>query len=257
LGRIAEDESASGQLEQLLATNPPWRRGFFDRLPSNISDARTPLKMLLSLKDSPNPPSARDLQSYFRLLVSKGFYDVAYYAWLQFLPAAELGKVGLLFNGDFESAPSELPFDWTFAKSANVTVKVVERRDEEGGHALFLNFGGGRVKSLSARQLVMLAPGSYQFRGKYRAEFTSSRGLQWHIACLGKGAPQLGETSPMTEGSRGEWQDFSLSFTVPEASCPAQRLELFFDARSASERFISGSVWYDHLQIERELPAPQ
>ena len=30
---------------------------------------------------------------------------------------------------------------------------------------------------------------------------------------------------------------------------------LVFDARSASEQFISGSIWYDDLQIVREATA--
>jgi hypothetical protein len=258
LGRIAEDESASGQLEQLLATNPPWRRGFFDRLPGNISDARTPLKMLLSLKDSPNPPSAPDLRSYLKLLVSKGFYDVAYYTWLQFLPAAQLGTLGLLFNGDFESTPSGLPFDWTFTKSSGVTIKVADRPDNEEGRALFLDFGGGRVEQLSVAQLVMLAPGEYRLQGKHNADIESPRGLQWRITCAGKQTAEIAESSPVLRGAAGAgWQDFSFSFTVPKDNCPAQLIQLVFNGRWASEQFISGSIWYDELQIAREPAATQ
>jgi hypothetical protein len=251
LGKIAEYETASGDLEQLLAANPPWRPQFFSRLPANISDARTPLEVLLSLKDSPAPPTAADLKSYLNFLISKGFHELAYYVWLQFLPGEQLGKVGLLFNGDFEVVPSGLPFDWTFTQGPGVTIKIGERPDEDGGHALDLEFGAGRVALLGIVQLVVLAPGNYRFQGKTNVDVVSQRGLRWRITCAGKEAIQIAE-SPMVQGSSAVWQDFSFSFTVPETDCPAQRIRLVFDARSASEQFISGSIWYDDLQIVRE-----
>ena len=40
LDRIAENGSASGQLKQALAENPPWRTGFFNALPRNVNNAR-------------------------------------------------------------------------------------------------------------------------------------------------------------------------------------------------------------------------
>ena len=77
--------------------------------------------------------------------VNKGLYELAYYTWLQFLPTEQLGKVGLLFNGDFEVAPSGLPFDWTFTQGSGVKINIGERDDKEGGHALVLECAGGSV----------------------------------------------------------------------------------------------------------------
>ena len=251
LGKIAENEDASGDLKHLLAGNPPWRRGFFDRLPSNISDARTPLEILLTLKNTLIPPTAADLRSYLDFLIRRGFYEIAYYTWLQFLPAEQLSKVGLLYNGGFEVAPSGLPFNWVFSKGSGVTIKLEERPDKEGENALLLEFGVVRVDLPRIKQLILLAPGRYRFQGKHNVDVVSQRGLQWRITCAGKGATQIGE-SRIAQGSGAAWQDFSFSFTVPETDCAAQHLQLVFDARWASERFISGSIWYDELQIERE-----
>jgi hypothetical protein len=254
LGKIAENEKGSSELQQLIATNPPWRREFFNRLPANVTDARTPLVILLSLKDSPAPPSADDLKSYLNFLIGEGFHELAYYGWLQFLPAEQLAKIGLLFNGGFEVVPSGLPFDWSFTQGPGVIIKIAERPDQEGNHALSLDFGVGRIASLGITQLVTLAPGLYRFEGKTNVDVVSQRGLQWRIACEGKGMKQIAE-SPVAQGSSAGWQDFSFSFTVPDTDCTAQHVRLVFDARSASEQFMSGSIWYDELQIMREAAA--
>jgi hypothetical protein len=251
LGKIAENPNTSDDLKQLLAGNPPWRPEFFDRLSANISDARTPLDILLRLKDTPTPPTSAELRSYLNFLISRGIYELAYYTWLSFLPPDQLSKVGRLFNGDFEFAPSGLPFDWIIPQGSGATVKVSERPDKEGDHALLLEFGVGRVDLRPITQLIVLPPGQYRFEGKHNVEVVSQRGLQWRITCAGREATQIAE-SPVAQGSRAAWEDFSFSFTVPETDCAAQYIRLVFDARWASEQFISGSVWYDDLQIVRE-----
>ena len=40
---------------------------------------------LLSLKATPTPPTADELDGYLTYLVDHKFYNLAYYAWLQFL----------------------------------------------------------------------------------------------------------------------------------------------------------------------------
>jgi hypothetical protein len=249
LGKIAELEEGGYELKKLLATNPPWRPEFFYHFPKSIADARTPLAFLLSLKDTSAPPSSADLRSYLSFLIEHKFYDLAYYAWLQFLPPAQLSKTGYLFNGSFETASSGLPFDWVFTKTAGATTRIAMRADAAGEHALALDFGPGRVNFRGIRQLIVLAPGNYQFQGKHKLDIVSQRGLKWGVICAN--GTLIGE-SPLANGSRPGWREFEFSFTVPSSNCPAQYVQLSFDARSASERFISGSVWYDDFRIVRE-----
>jgi hypothetical protein len=248
LGRIAEIPSAKGELNSVLAKDPPWRAQFFNALPRNVTDARTPLELLLSLRDAATPPTDAERQAYLQALIEHKLYEVAYYSWLQFLPPDQLSNAGRLYNGSFEVPPSGLPFDWVFKKGPGVNVKFAPRPDQDQEQALLMEFGPGRVDfGGGISQLVLLPPGNYRLEGKYKADLVSQRGLQWSVKCAGETTP-IGLSGTMN-GSSPTWQDIDLPFTVPDNECPAQYVSLALDARSASEQFVSGAVWYDDLNI--------
>jgi hypothetical protein len=248
LVQVAENKDTGSGLRKLLSGNPPWRAQFFDALPSSVSDARTPLDLLLAIKDSPYPPAAEDLRGYLNFLIGRKFYALAYYAWLQFLPAEQLNSLGPLFNGGFETAPSGLPFDWLITPGAGVTIDIAPAPDREEGRALVVAFEQGRVEFHGVTQLIMLAPGRYQFNGQYTGELSGQRGLKWRIACAG--GAMIGE-SGMVAGRTATWKDIEFGFAVPASDCPAQYLRLDLDARMSSEQFASGTLWFDDLRIAR------
>ncbi len=248
LAQIAENKAASGMLGKLLSGNPPWRGQFFGALPGNVVDARTPLDLLAAVKESPNPPTADDLRGYLNFLIGHKFYPLAYYAWLQFLPAEQLTSLGLLFNGHFETTPSGLPFDWVIMPGTGVTIDVAPAPDREGGRALVVAFELGRVDFGGVTQLIMLAPGKYELHGQYTGEIVGPRGLKWRVTCAG--GSMVGE-SAMIAGRTSAWKDIEFNFTVQGADCPAQYLHLDLDARMSSEQFASGTLWFDDLRITR------
>lgn len=250
LSQIAESKDAESELGDLLAANPPWRRQFFELLPSYISDARTPLNLFLNLRDTATPPSPPELRGYLDFLIRRTFYELAYYTWLQLLPAEQLGNAGLLFNGSFELAPSGLPFDWIISSGSGVSATIFTRPDRDTERALFIEFGHGRVDFPGISQVTVLSPGVYKFQGKYRGDISGPRGLRWRITCAGATAIPIGE-SPMVVGRVSPWKEFEFSFSVPTAGCRAQYVRLALDARSASEQLVSGSIWYDELRIMR------
>jgi hypothetical protein len=251
LGNIAENKAASGELKQLLADNPPWRQNFIALLPLNVSDARTPLEFLLALKHTPTPPTPTDIQMYLGVLLDHKLYELAYYTWLQFLAPSELSKIGRLFNGNFEVPPSGSPFDWSLTQGPGVTLKIASRPDKEGDHALYIKFVGQRLDKFDVRQLVWLGPGTYRFQGQEKVDVVSQRGLRWHVSCADQAATEVGASSVIS-GRTSVWSDFAFSFVVPDTGCPAQYIWLNFDARWASEQFISGTVWFDDLEIVGE-----
>jgi hypothetical protein len=247
VARLAETAGVAVEVRKLLINNPPWRSQFLIDLPRGIADARTPLDIFLTLKSTPSPPQLPELKPYLDFLVKRDLHELAYFAWLQFLPAEQLTKVTRLFNGSFDYPPSGLPFDWVFSEGSGTSIQVTERPDEENNNALRIEFGPGRVNFGGITQLVLLPAGQYQLRGTHKPEILSERGLIWQILC---GKTPIGESQPVL-GTDLAWSEFVVPFTVP-ADCPLQTINLVLDARSASETFVSGSIWYDDLSITRD-----
>jgi len=257
LADIAERSAASSQddLVALLASNPPWRAAFFAGLPNYIRDARTPLSLLLALKQTSAPPSAAEVNGYLKFLTGKKLYEFAYYVWLQFLGPEALPGIGLLVNGSFETPPTGAPFDWEIRGGRGVTIDLAERMDADGDRALYLELGPGRVQFRGVSQLVTLSPGKYRLTGRLQGELTGRRGLKWTIACLPSAKP-AGETS-MFLGAAPEWTPFETQFVIPAENCSAQELRLILASRSPSEELAAGAVWYDGLKLVRENDEPQ
>ncbi len=248
LARIAESGRSGRLVDKLLTGNPPWRAEFFSLLPVSVTDERVPLDLLLRLRKSAAPPTAAEVENTIDFLVARRHYELAYYIFLQFLPPRELRSAGFLFNSSFEDAPSGAPFDWRIVSGAGVTVDIVPRADGHGRHTLMVDFQYGRVDYRSVSELVMLGPGSYEFKARFKGQLAGPRGLKWRIACAA--GPRIGET-PMIIGMMPDWRTVTFTFTVPPKDCRAQYVRLDLDARTASEQLVSGSMLFDRLEIAR------
>jgi hypothetical protein len=254
LALIAEDKDSASFLKAVLTDDPPWRSNFLQGLPRSVRDERVPLDFLVGLRNSPRPPTAADINGYLDFLVQHKMYALAYYTWLQFLPDQSLRSAGLLYNGDFNIAPSGSPFDWRITQGSGVNVDIEERPDKRGADALVIDFEYGRVEYHSVKQLIMLAPGQYQFQGQYKGALVGPRGLKWRLACAESPTQPFAE-SDMIRGGDAAWKDAKFNFTVPAQDCAAQYLSLDLDARMPSEEFMTGSIWFDELKISRAAGA--
>jgi hypothetical protein len=250
LARIAENTEAVAALKEMLSQNPPWRAQFLDALPNSVTDARTPLYLLLAVKQSSAPPTMAELRGYLNFLIARKFFALARYTWLQFLSSDELSEAGFVFNGGFQSAPSGLPFDWSITQGAGTTIDIDAIPDGDGNRALFVRFEDGRVNFGRVAQLIMLAPARYRLEAAYKGTLIGQRGLRWRVTCAEGTATPIGE-SDMIKGISSVWKTIEFSFTVPSSGCPAQYLHLDLDARMASEQFVSGAIWLDKVRISR------
>jgi len=245
--RVPGDGRAA--LGSILALNPPWRAAFFKSMAQHLRDEQMPLKLFLALKDSSAPPAAAEINAYLDFLAKRKAYELAYYVWLQFLPSEALARIGNLVNGSFENDPSGAPFDWKLSGGDGVTIDIADRPDADGARALFIEFGAGRVQFAGVSQLVLLAPGSYTFSGRLQGDLYGRRGLQWRMTCL-PSQTIVAETE-MFLGTALQWMPFALEFHIPPEGCRAQDLRLVLAARSGSEEFASGAIWYDALKLGR------
>jgi hypothetical protein len=214
-----------------------------------ITNARTPLDLLLSLQDTQAPATTNEINAYQSFLFEHKLYGLAYYVWLQFLPPEKLESSGFLYNGDFEAKPSGSPFDWGAPAGENVIVDFVSKPGSAADHALLVEFGSGSVEFPGVSQSIVLPPGAYAFRGSLNGEVIGPRGVQWSISCVG--GAKIGE-SEMILGSFQDWRAFEFSVVVPENGCSVQLLQLKLAARSPSEQLVSGAIWFDALSITRE-----
>ncbi len=247
----AEDAEGLPLVADVLTKKPSWRRQFFGSYSQSETLTEVPLKLMISLKENGAPPSPKELAPYLDALIARNRIDVAYNAWLQFLPEEQLSNLGLLTNANFETPPSGLPFDWRMEPGLNAVAEFVGRTPEGSGRLLHVTFGPGRVKFPELSQLLFLAPGHYRLEGKLRGTITAKRGLRWQLTCATGSRRALAETD-MLMGETEQWRIFTLEGDVPQSEdCNGQALRLFHDSRSASEELISGEVWFGSLRLSR------
>lgn len=252
LAGLAESAEHRSRLAGLLATRPPWRGVFFARLMGAVKDARTPLFQFLELKKTSAPPTSEELATYLNFLAGRKFHDLAYYTWLQFQPQDALAQIRPVKNGGFEVPPDGGPFDWTIASKPGVRARIVAHPSKPAQNILSIEFRASRAVEPSTRQTLLLPPGAYRLSGQFASSLLGPRGLIWRVRCLS------GATLVATEVLRGSapgWAPFSASFSVPASDCRVQTLALALDEQQGSERFLSGTIRFDDLAIERAAPA--
>ncbi|MFV0296593.1 MAG: tetratricopeptide repeat protein [Hyphomicrobiaceae bacterium] len=250
LAQLAEAPLSNGAVKALLNNNPPWRHQFFSSVTNYITDARTPLDLLLATQKTPAPATIEDWRNYIKFLIHKGFYQLAYSSWLQLLPKDQLRNAGTVFNSGFETEFSGLPFDWVVSKGTGARIHRAPDPLDGNNMALELEFVTGRIEFGGVSEIIALAPGTYILKGRLRGELTGKRGLVWSVSCLPKTSEPLAET-PMQFGMTPRWKTFELQFVVPRQRCETQMLHLRLDARSASEKLVRGTMWYDDIKIAR------
>lgn len=249
LAEIARRDDLRRALIDVLNFGPPWRKDVLGALAQSAEPAANEA-VFIGLEHSTQPLQLAEMAPYLNRLVAAGQYDLAFLTWLRALPLAQSEQLPYVYNGDFDIPVTGLPFDWAITNVDGATTEVADSGDENRGPALHVAFWGSRVNYHHVGKLLLLPPGGYRLTGLVKADdIENAHGLVWRIYCADHEDQTIGVTPTVVGNS--DWTEFSADFEVPSEGCSAQWLRLEIAATVSIEQQISGTVWYDHLAIDR------
>jgi hypothetical protein len=208
------------------------------------------VRVLFNLQQGgPNAPTPDMLRAYLARLQKEGEWLEAWFVWLNSLSKDEVGKLGYLYNGSFETPLSNTGFDWTTQKHPAVSLDTAATYDTSGERALRVSFRGLRIRFQHLHQYLMLPPGNFILQGRVRPDnLQVPQGMQWALYCLGNNEPVA-----ITDRFRGSepWTRFRTEFSIPPSGCPVQMLRLELAGAIRLDFDAAGTIWFDNLGIEQ------
>jgi hypothetical protein len=206
-------------LARSLAANPAWRADFVDtaKKKARPEDAAALLQEVRRLR----PPHGTALEAglLVETLVRVGRYAEARRAWTGLLSAADRGRLGLVFDGEFAGSAAPGPFNWSFPSTPVGRAEIARAAGREPAQLSLSHFGGAPADL--AEQVLVLTPGRYVLTLDAKADRPEISGeVFWRVGCLGS-ATELGILRLQKFGAN--FARHQLAFTVP-AGCAAQKL---------------------------------
>jgi hypothetical protein len=183
---------------------------------------------------------------YVEFALRTGGPEAAAQAWGRYVGRDFESK--RIFNGDFESDPTGVRFDWRVEPARGAAIAFDREAPHSGGRSLRVQFDGTQnVGDIGVQQQVYLSPGQYRFRAYVRTKDVSTdQGVFFRVVY--DEAPKLLDVA--TESLRGsnEWTLLESAFEAP-ANGGLVRVSL---ARKRSLKFdslVRGTVWVDQVSI--------
>jgi hypothetical protein len=241
---VAYAAPARVALETRLATNPPWGPDVLMMLVDQTPDPGVVQAILSDLQDTPAKPTPAEWTAYFARRIKDRAYELAYFDWLRTLPPAAMAQAKSVYDGDFVGLPGVPPFNWRLGGGLGGEADLA-RESDQSTHALHVLYEGYGAPEL-AEQLLVLAPGSYQFSGESRALTNASAALAWEIFCADDSGDVLARVA--APAAPGDWRPFSAPVQVPPTGCRAQWLRL---TPAPADHVRPLEVWYRRLAVER------
>jgi tetratricopeptide (TPR) repeat protein len=246
--QLAGDPAHQAAFSDLLKQPRPWWPAFFRHAADKAPSADAARLLFAAQQGTPNAADPDMLRAYLARLQKDGAWLEAWFAWMNSLSKGEIGRLGYLYNGSFETPPSNLGFDWIVQKHPAVAVDTASTYDTSGERALRVSFRGLRAQYRHLHQYLLLPPGDYLLQGRVRPDnLQAAQGMQWVLSCAGRDAPLA--TTERFKGS-APWQRFRTAFSVP-ADCPVQQLRLELAGSIRLDFDASGSIWFDNLVVEQ------
>lgn len=217
LADIAKQRGGERLIADILARDPMWRTQFLGYLTTRGVAPDRIFRLNTGSAGGARIGAEPAQTALIRQFISRGDYDGAYIAWVNFLPPSALTKVTTVYDGGFAGLPGPQPFNWSFADSDAASVGI------DRGHGLHIEYPGSQSVRL-ASQTVLLKPGTYRFdyTAEGSGEAADGGAIGWHLTCLPDNKsildlPVAGLTDRPARRATG--------FTVP-AGCNAQLLSL-------------------------------
>ncbi|MBZ5608258.1 MAG: O-antigen ligase family protein [Acidobacteriia bacterium] len=196
-------------------------------------------------------------RSYVNFVFNARKYEAAALAWAHYLGEHRNGYLesDFLYNGDFESEPEGMPFDW---RVEGLGDKVEAARDSKiahtGTHSVRIHFtGNDNVNYGHTSETTFVTPGAYRFEAFVRTEgITTDEGIGFEIS---SDVPRLDLKTAKLLGTN-DWTKIELPVTVP----PGARLLVVRVIRQPSLKFdslIAGTAWIDSVRLVRMDERPQ
>ena len=247
LVQLAQDPAFADGLANVLAGNPPWRRGLLAALRDPKTGNKAANSRIMEALQSHGDLSGEEYDRWLDSLIAQGHWGEAYARW-----AGEIAKTGgripLVYNGDFGQPLSNRGFGWRQRRVPGVLL-ALEQVGGTTGPAAYLRFLDRRVPHGGLEQPLFLSPGRYQLSIRMRAQrLRAATGLQWTIACVGKGGI-VARLDPVNGNQ--PWRESAVVFDVP-AGCQGQWLRLVNPVAAGAAQRVAGELWVDDVKIDRQ-----
>jgi tetratricopeptide (TPR) repeat protein len=244
---LAGSPEFADALAEKLSERPAWRNQFVGSLIGKAS-ADTAGQILSGVQRR-GGLDAEEFGRWIDRLGLTGHWGEAYARWVGELDEAARNNLTGVYNGGFEAQPTGFGFDWRIGKATGVIVDRDAIAGAEGSYAIRLMFPGHRVETVPLTQWLLLSAGPYRLHFRANAQdLRGDRGMQWVIRCQGRG-PELAASEALS--GTFDWRENSLDFEVPEQGCEAQELSLRNAGSKGPGKFISGTIWFDDVAIDR------
>ena len=246
---LAVNPQAQNALLERLAQDPPWRR----HLLNGLAASQYPMNQILPVFLNLNEKSKLDASEYLPLLNrlnKENRFDQAYLTWANLIPAEQRKYLGNVFDGGFELPIEEQigDFAWVVQELDGAEVQFMSTDGSVGEGSYYVDFDDRRIPFAHLNQLLVLPPGQWQMSYSAKAgQLKNPLGLVWRVTCQTDG-----RILAQSEAMKGQfnWKSMAFDFEVP-AGCWGQKLTLMIPARIPSQTEISGSLWLDHVEIQR------
>jgi len=208
----------------------------------------------LAMKDA-TPASFADVRPFFDGLLQSGRFVQAGAAWQDLIRTGVVHRpsagnpANLVFNGDFEQAPLNGGFDWTFRDEPYLEVDSQSPAAPDGGRCLRLDFTVSHNEEHEpVYQFVPVAPRqAYTLTAYVRSEgLTSDSGPRLRV--LDAVCPRCLEVATEPVVGTRDWSPVSLTFTTGNES-RFVRLSVWRPRGRTFPMDISGRFWLDKVVL--------